>query len=47
MAKGELVDMEKAEAAVKKEVEKKGEVIAIDIESTELRRRISASLTHN
>ena len=36
MAKGELVDMEKAEAAVKKEVEKKGEVTAIDIESTEL-----------
>ena len=35
MAK-ELVDMEKAKDAVKEEVEKKGEVTAINIESTEL-----------
>ena len=40
MVREELVEMEKAEAAVKKEVEKKGvkkgEETAIDIESTEL-----------
>ena len=38
MVKGELVDMEKAEDAVKEKVAKrvKGEVTGVDIESTEL-----------